>query len=237
MTYPRFKSQGAYTDRANIGTVSPTIPAGYAVGDVLILVVESTISVATPSGWTLIANPKSAEYYYTYVYSMVVTGAVTSPTIYCSANAQALSAQIFCFTEVNATPINAVSQTTVYGYNMVKGSTSRTVTVPSITTTANECLIVIINRNYDWGDGGNNLATSFTNAALTELAKIWEVPTYTGYGEGQFTLATGKLSKAGATGTTDIVIPSYYSQGVGSEAVIFALAPAISNNPLFGRFP
>jgi hypothetical protein len=93
MTFPVFVSAGTFA--SSNGAITPGLPAGYADGDLFILMVESANeAVATPSGWTAdpnngtngIGTPGAAGATRMSVFTKWVSGTQTAPTVADSGN-------------------------------------------------------------------------------------------------------------------------------------------------------
>jgi hypothetical protein len=97
-------------------------------------------------------------------------------------------------------------------------------TIPSITTTVDNCFVVVVCSSAF--DSLTGQFSGFTNAALTGLAQRLNTGDDAGNGGG-FGVAAGVKTVAGAVGTTSVTLANSSKQG----RVAFALKPAASSNP------
>ena len=198
---PALVSLGAYAPSIT-GPVVP-VPEWYADGDVLVLLVTSANqSIATPSGWTQVANsPQStgtagaAGGVRLAVFYKVVSGVQSNLTL--ADSGDYTIGQMATFRYANpTTPIDVTA-------GSVKSSaTGTTFTLPAVTTTAvNDLVLLCVGQDRDLDSTAN--LSAWTNANLSDILEHIDrtISNNTGGGLG---LATGGKATAGSTGTTTV---------------------------------
>lgn len=206
MAAPFFFGAGAAV--SGINSVSAVWPANHAVDDVALLVIETdgAGTTLTPAGWTHVTGSpvtdvaSAAGSKLHVLWRRATSTAEANVATGDSGDHQ--TARIFVFRGVNTTgdPWNAITTGT-------KATASTTATLPSITTTIDESLIVgIVSRPDDsasttaFGAPVNAGITWDTNADI-------ESGSTSGNGGG-FVMVAGVEAAAGATGTTTLTCPN-----------------------------
>jgi len=201
MANPTYVTTAAQQAIGTTASLSVPWPAGHAVGDIAVLVQETSgtrEALPAPAGWTPIVPAVNDIVDLTGSRLLACWKRATSttePNVATNGGTDHSVAKIYTFrgAETNGSPINVAVGSS-------KPSTSTTATIPSITTTVAECLIVmIVGRGND-----SNSTTHFgvpVNAGLTGLAEAGEAGAADA-GGGGFTLGYGVKATAGATGTS-----------------------------------
>lgn len=218
MALPTFVSVGTQVN-ATTG-ISVAWPGTYADGDLGLLVVESANqSVTTPSGWTQVTgSPQGtgtggvAGGVRCMVFYKFASGVEANVSV--SDSGDHTIGQIFVFRGVDSTtPINA-------GAGSVQSSAATSWTLPGVTTTVNDCLIVhCISSDRDSSATTN--VDGYTNSNLANITERADAATFTASG-GAIVLVTGEMATAGSTGTTSCTSAA----SVTGAFVTIALAPA-----------
>jgi len=193
---------GAGTAAGLIAGITLTVPAGYAAGDLGIILVETANQdLTTPSGWTLVTNSPqgtgtagAAGGTRLYVFYKILTASESSVATADSGDHQ--SGQYFAYRGTHATtPIGATA-----GSVLTSGNTS--ITLPSITTTARSTQeSVAVDSDRD--GSGTTVFSSWTNANLTGITERGDYGSAAGSG-GAVGLADGVKATAGTTGTSTV---------------------------------
>jgi len=198
MAAPTYISKGLAVD--SVDAINVAWPF-HQVNDIGVLVVEITgnNTLSTPSGWTLIgeandvastAGGKLGVYW-----KRAASGSEPDVTVADTGNHQIGQIYTFGGCLQTATPVN-VSTTGS------KATASTTATVPAITTTIADTLIVMCVGRPDDSSSVTHFSSP-TNANLSSLTERGEAGTNLGNGGG-FGVFTGVLATAGSTGTTTI---------------------------------
>jgi hypothetical protein len=173
------------------------------MGDVLILLVESANQgIATPDGWNQVAN--SPQYTGTAaaaggvrlaVFWKLVEGSV--PNVSISDTGNHTTAQTFCFRGCD--PSNPIHVTA----GSVHATATNIWTLPAVTTTVANCLILLCIGNDRDSNSTTNLS-GWSNANLSSLTERADATVNSGAGGG-IGLAHGGKAVAGDTGTTQVL--------------------------------
>ncbi|TPJ95598.1 hypothetical protein FJ872_33005 [Mesorhizobium sp. B2-5-9] len=189
------------------------LPAGIQVNDILLLSISSSNTtvdtdgtVSTPAGWSIVANsPQSIQAGSAgcrlSVFWRRATGSDTAPSV---SSVGHLAASISAF---RGCPTTGNPWDTTAGDTVLSSST---VTMPSVTTTKDKCMVVLVVANTLSGTSG--ITSGYTNANLTGLAELADVQTNLG-GGGGVAIAAGVMLLAGATGTTSATVTGGNRQG------------------------
>ncbi len=214
-----FRAAGTSSGFGGAPTVG--IPAGTVVGDLLLLIVTSrNQAITTPSGYTAVAgatansaadgtgNATRIQAYY-----RIADGSEASFSVADSGDYTV--ARLFGFSGADtSTPFNVVAADTQ------AGAASTTVTLPSVTTTVDDCLIVLA-----IGHGIDSTAaqvSGYTNASLTGITEVMDTGSDS-FSGGGLAVAYGQSGAAGAIGSTTATIAnSWHSR------LTLALQPAVS---------
>jgi len=191
----------------------------HQAGDILILFVETANqNVATPSGWTVLPNSPqgagtaadNAATRVSVFYRIDTLNNVSSVNVADSGAHQV--ATIIAFRGVDqTTPITISAGDTA-------STSTTTITLPSITTTIDNSLVVLVYSSADKTGGGNTNSLP-TNSNLTGLTRHQEV-----YGSNycSMDIMSGTMATAGSTGTSSGTLLAASLQG----HIVFALNPA-----------
>jgi hypothetical protein len=212
---------GAGPQAAGRGAVSVAWPAGHQRGDVALLVIESgdTDGTAKPVGWTPVAG----------------SPVTVAPSTGAGSKLQLLWKRAASAAEP-AVALPDLGDHTVACIAVVRGCTNAgspihgtatsskplattAVTLPGLTTTAAECLLVLVaSRAHD-----ANSTTVFSNPGnptLMDLVERQETGTNQGHGGG-FVIGTGRKVTPGPTGTTAMEM----TVSTANACLTVALAP------------
>jgi hypothetical protein len=220
MTAPAFKAAGTVANATTAGC-SPPWPAGHAIGDVALIVAESadTSSPATPTlstaaGFTLLTDVIDASGLtrLTVWWNRATSTTQATPTIAAKATRDHITARILTFSGCLDTgdPTGALATDS----DSTAGTTR---TAPSITTTQDESLVVVlVSRDND--SSSSTAFSGWTNANLTGFAEITDFGSAGGNGGG-IGAAAGSKDTAGAVGTSTVTTAA----AVASSYVTVAL--------------
>jgi len=225
MTLPTFV--GADPWSAGIGDIVVSLPTGWAVDDIHLLVVEQSAVnafAAAPAGWTLVTGfqlkPASTatDACISVFWRRAVAGD-TNPTVTDTGNHT--SGQIFgfrgCITSGNPWDVLSTGTST---------TSSTTSTVPGATTTVADCLVFIV-----YGSGIDVLSeTEFsgqTNGDLANLTERADNMSSNGNGGG-FGVTTGEKASIGAYGNTTVTHVNATTKAYGTIALKPAPAPSVT---------
>ena len=213
--------QAVGTLQSGAGALTVTWPTHLA-NDIGVLVVETDgagANMATPASWNLLAGPitdvASAAGSKLYAFwRRATSAAMGSVAVPDSGDHQIARIYTFRGALVSASPIDVSTTST-------KTTASTTVTIPAVTTTvANTLVVWAVSRPNDTA-----LTTHFpvaTFAGLTGVAEAAEAGSTQGNGGG-FTVQYGTESTAGSTGTGTI---SPLAVSTTNSIIVFALKEA-----------
>lgn len=208
---------------AGTGAISVPQPAGIAAGDVLLLVVETAneaVSVQM-SGWTEVsvspqglgtaggtAATRLAVYYRISAGDEVAVGIADS--------GNHTIAAILAFRGVDqTTPINALAAD-------LRATDNTAVIFPSVTTTKDNCWILLIEAHALPDANSTAVVSGHTNANLSGITERLDGNTNAGNGGG-LSLASGEKVTAGATGTSSAALTT---STIGAQ-ITLALQPFV----------
>lgn len=182
---------GLGTAANGTGNVVPTLPTGWAAGDLHVLVVNNKRSEAlsTPSGWTLIGNSVPASGNKVTLFYRTAVGGDTDPTV--TDPGDHLYAVIIGF-RGGTLAVNNNTASTIE-------PTNTAVTWPSLTTTYADQIIV--NAMATDTDSTGAKFSGAANASLSSVTEQFD-NTITSNAGGGLVIVTGGLATAGSTGTT-----------------------------------
>lgn len=206
------------------GAASVAWPSGHAAGDIGILICETAQeAIATPSGWTEVANSPQGT-------GTAASTTATRLTIFwkrATSNSEAdvsisdagdhIVASILAFRGC----LEAGTPTNVTAGDVETSTTATSVTIPGATTTVNNCLIVMITSVMTDDTITNQYSGSWSNGNVTSLTERKELCLQHGNGGG-FMVATGVKAAAGNYGSTTCTL----AQGTRQGRISLALAPA-----------
>lgn len=206
------------------GVATQTYPAGYAAGMVALLFVEhrETDSPSAPTGYTALSvSPVVSTDTQLAAYYRVLDGGESSTfTVPDAGDHNATTLHLFdgCDT---STPIHAESSTV--------GSNTTSVSADGVTTSVNDCAIVVAVGTSRDSAITNATFSAWTNANLTTIDEIAD-RTMSGNAGGGYGVAWGILATAGASGSTTA------TQATGDywTAITVALKPASAGGGVTG---
>ena len=199
-----FVAAGTFT--SGTGALSVPPPAGILNKDLLLLLCQSANQViALPTGWLEVGTQSSqavgtastALGTRLAVFYKFTTG--TEANVAVADSGTVTTGQIFAFRGVNRKgPFNAITS----GASLATGSTA--VTMPSVTTTIPNSMIVLCLANDRSANNTNNFTANAVNANLTSITERGDATTNAGAGNGGGGTAmwTAYKTTVGATGTT-----------------------------------
>ena len=208
---PTYQAVGAAV--GGTGAISPAWPT-HQSGDVALLVVETAnqaVTLSTAAGFTAVTNSPqgtgtaggSSATRLTVFWKRATSSAEATPTIADSGDHQI--AKIITFRGVTSSgdpwDITAGS---------VASSAGTSVSIPTVTTTVANTLVVTIVANAT--DTSSARTSGWTNSNLTSLTERMDNNTTNGNGGG-FGVATGVKAAAGATGATTATLATSSVQG------------------------
>jgi len=196
---------GVGTIASGTGNVTPALPASMTVGERMVLIAESANqAIAAPSGWTEVTGSPQGTGTAAgtaatrlAVFTRVYQSGDAAPTITDPGD--------HCIARIHRFEASTVGES---AGNTSSASTSGT--MPSITTTADDALIVLCASVAT--DVGTARFSNWTNAALSNLTERSDDATTQGNGGG-LGLTTGEKVTAGATGTTSFTAATSTVQG------------------------
>lgn len=199
MTAPTWVAAGAVAGNSSgaMASISPALPAGWAQNDIFIVwITDFSNDLVAPSGWTQVTNSPGHETnfaYYSYMMWKRAGSSESAPT-FTSASSNIVQAQMYAFRgcTTSGSPIDAAAFTN-------PGSSSTTMTFPSVTTTQNDAMIFLHTSD------SAGTASGWTNATLGTVTE--RVDTSDAAGD-NFSAATGVMTTAGSTGTSTATISS-----------------------------
>ena len=214
---PIYQAAGAVV--SGTGAITPAWPT-HQSGDVALLIVESAnqaISLSTPAGFAEVTNSPqgtgtaagTAATRLAVYWKRATTSAEAQPTVADSGDHQI--ARIITFRGVIASgnPWDVTA-------GNVASSASTSVSIPGVTTTVANTLVVTIVANAT--DTSSARTSGWTNTNLASLTERVDSNTKSGNGGG-FGVATGVKATAGATGNTTATLATSSVQGRMSIAL------------------
>ena len=205
------------TIASGTGTISPGLPSGTAIGDLLVMICESKSGQAvTASGWTQAPNSPQEDTTDSTRLTVLYQRAITaSPATTTNDPGDHVIARIIGFSGVIG-----------YGdpWDVTAGSTESTAdtsgSIPGATTTRDGCMIVA--ACCDGIDTASNNTTGFsgwTNASLASITERIDNRRLDGDG-GSIGAATGIKTTAGAYSATTVTFANTARKGLWSGALI-----------------
>jgi len=187
MAAPTWVAAGTFVNNLSSGSLTPGLPAGYTTDDIFILfAVTNDGEVApTPSGWNLLTfeDSTSAGFRATMFWRRA-TASETAPTFTSPANGESAIIHAFRGCQSVGNPFNVTAGSS-------ESTSNTSVTFPSITTTVDECMVVLFGAVF------NATISGQTNANLTSLTERSDNSTFLA-----LNVTTGVKATLGATGTT-----------------------------------
>lgn len=211
----------AGTVASGTGAITVPLPSGLQTDDLLFLLVETANeNVTTPTGWTIApsahqgvgtaASTTATEIslFYRWVDGTESSASVADPGDH-------VIGRMVAYRGVDTTtPFDTSAGST-------KATASTTATFPSITTTVDNCLVLLVEAHSLPDANSTTVVSGHTNANLSGIAERIDNNTNAGNGGGM-SLADGTKTTAGATGTTTATLSN---SAVGAH-ITLALIPA-----------
>lgn len=213
---PVFVAAGAAA--YSTATIIPSLPAGIAAGDVLLLFVETSnqnVSIRSQNGgtWAQVArSPQGTTGTRLTAFWSRYNGTQGAPTVSDSGDHQIGRIIAIRGAATSGDPCNITA-------GGVEAVTDTTGSIPGATTTVDNCLIVtaiatsLPDYNYD-----NDRFSNWTNADLTNLSERVDCSRNVGNGGG-LGIATGIKAEAGAYGNTAVTLTISAYKGMMSIAI------------------
>lgn len=212
---------GVGTEGGGTTAITYSPPSGIQTGDLLLLVLETANDTVTaPGAWLDVpSSPQGTgtaggaaatrlKIMYRWVDGTTITYIVSDP-----GNHQA--GGIVAFRGVDPTnPFNANA-------GSVKASASTSITFPSVTTTVNNCWVLLAEAHALPDSNTNNQTSNQAMASLGTITELLDYNTASGNGGG-FSIAYGVKATAGSTGTGS----GTHSTSTVNGVITLALAPA-----------
>lgn len=206
----------------NSNTTSPTLtlpwPTGHVSGDLGVAVVQSdNVAPTTPSGWTLLAQvgagtPGAALSTMLSVYGRIAASASESSAPV-GRNGAFLQGRMYVFRGTATSGfVDDVATTS--------GATSATLSLPSVTTTGPNRLVLLVVA--DGTDTGGARYSGWSGAGLTAVTERGDAGSTTATGGGHG-LATGERALAGPVGASSV---NFALTASNYAAATIALKPA-----------
>lgn len=212
-----------YVGKSAIATsltdLTVSVPAGYAEGDLLLLVVDGfDTQPTTPSGWTNIAQQSSTWRAYLNV-SYKIAGASESPAVVPDIT-DGLHGVMLAFRNPDTSgPINAYSQGASSGTSYTAQN--------GLTTTVDNCMVVTCVGFYDADEvDTDNYYDVWVNASLDFITEEVDAEDGTASGGG-VAVAYGIKSTAGAVSPTTATADTSANY---SASVMVAIAPGAASS-------
>jgi hypothetical protein len=219
---PTFVAAG--TIASGTGDITPGLPAGWALNDILLVVAEAGAgdpALAAPTGYAHVTgSPVSATQTRLHVFWKRSTAVESAPLLVDTGNHQSarMIAVRGCRTTGNPWEITQTSSESVV-------DTTGSATGPT-TTQANDFIVIAASSDYDPAADDTVGYSAWTNAALGSLTEQIDNRSTAG-GGGTLGVATGTKATAGAVGAT-----TYTLANAGNKAhLVIALAPTTSGGP------
>ena len=213
---------------ASINAVSPGLPAGTAVGDILVMFVETNNETITAAGWTQATNSPQSDATDVTRLTVLWRRATGTDATTTSDSGDHQIARIIGFSGC---------VTTGDPWNITAGGTETTSdtsgSIPgATTTTANTMVVAACSTGVD----GNSTAifSAWTNASLVSITEQIDNGTNAGAGGG-IGAATGIKSAAGAYSATTVTYSGASRKGLWSGAL--TPAPQVVTANLLTRTP
>lgn len=214
--------RGAYA--SGTGSVTVTIPVGVGAGDIMVLLVETANEAVAndaallSNGWAHISPSPQGTGTAAGTTSTRLTaywkrhsGSESNPAVGDAGDHTGGLIIVFRGCSTAGSPIDVSAGDT--------GSSSTSVTIPSVTTTVPGCLVVSC---VAWAtDNAGARASGWASSGITALTEIQDSGTTQGNGGG-IGVAVGTMREAGATGTTTCTLAAASVQA----RLQFALIPA-----------
>jgi len=187
MAAPTWVAAGTFVVNFTSGTLSPGLPAGYAADDIFVLFCNTNDgeTAPTPSGWTLLGFEESAAAgIRATMFWRRATASESAPSFTSPANGESAIIHAFRGCVATGSPFDVTAGNS-------DSSSNTTVTFPSITTTVDDCMVVLFGAIFNANISGQ------TNGNLTSLTERSDNLSFLG-----INVTTGVKATSGSTGTT-----------------------------------
>jgi Putative Ig domain. len=229
MALPTFVGNG--NPQASTAGFNCPWPAGHQADDIGLLVVETANEAVTaPSGWADVLNSPqgtgtaaAAGSTRLHIFWKRATSNA-EPTVPVPDSGDHQIARLFVFRGC----INSGNPWDVTA-GAVQASASTSVSMPSVTTTVANCLIVLVSSNATDTTVGQQSGAA--NAGLANLTSLYTHQSGVGVGGG-YQILTGEKATAGATGATTATLATASTQAL----LTIALKPPTAGTDPFGGF-
>lgn len=220
MATPTFVAAGGFA--SSIGADSPSLPIGHTTNDILLLFVQSANQeVTAPTGYVEVTNSPQGTGTAASIGSTRLSvfwkrdnGAESDPTVNDSGDHIFVVILAFRGCVTTGNPWNITS-------GSVKSTESTSTSIPGVTTTVAETLIVAATG---FGiDLSGAQVSNLANAALSGLVEAFDISDTAGRGGG-LGIAVGGKAVAGATGNTTATLANSAAEGY----LTIALQPPIT---------
>jgi hypothetical protein len=220
--YPALRGVGAVADGA--GVISPGLPADTAVGDLLMMFLETTrTDTITVSGWTeLFAQPTGTDATENklQVFYRIATG--TDPT----ATSDPADHAVARILGIKAGTFDPITPFDITAYN-IDNFADTTGAIIGATTTVPKCVVLVVNTTgFDPGSSSAAEFSAWTNTDLDAFTERIDNITAIGSGGG-IGVASGMYVGPGTFGNTSVVLVGA-SYKVGLTIVIAPIPTFIS---------
>lgn len=227
---PTVRAVGAID--ANVGAISPGLPAGTIAGDLLVMFLETANEAITVAGWTQLASSSpqgtgtaaaTGASRLTVFWKIAVGGDATTTS-------DSGDHQVGRIIGITANTFNAAApiDSSAGGVRTPAGTTA---TVPGPTTTQAQCLVLAASSHDLDQSGGAFSTATWANAALTSIVERINNSSTQGNGGG-LAVASGVKATAGAVGNTTVTVLS----SVGGM-IALAIAPGTAENNRVSQLP
>jgi len=213
--------KGAFVS-GTTGTITPTLPAGVAVGDILLLVAGTAAQNDALNGpafptWSQLAvfdnggTPGAAGATGCRVWWRRVDGTDTAPAITGSTNYK--TAQIHAFRSVRGGNQQATQNTVISAISAIVSGTGTSAELPGVDGGVCDGAMAVSILALDRDAGSTAEVAAWSNAALASLTELHDQTVNTATGGG-FAIASGGWSGSGSCGTTSATLTAQAWAGI-----------------------
>src|SRR6185503_19716636 len=212
------------TSAKGTGAIAPGLPAGTAVDDILVMVVESGVGSLTVSGWTEATNSPQSDATDATQLSVFWRRATGTDATTTSIPTNHAIGRIIGFT-------GCVTQGNPF--NVTAGGTEATSdtsgSIPSATTTIADTMVVLAWCSTQDANSTNTEFSSLTNSNLASLTEQVDNGAADGAG-GAIGAGTGTWATVGDYGTSTVTYANASRKGLWSGALIPAISIDAASN-------
>jgi hypothetical protein len=198
------------TAAAGTGALSPGMPSGWQVGDLLLLWAESRDNgqtLVTPTGWTLLSP--SVHVGWTYLYGRIAVGGDTAPSIDYSATPHS-RAQIAAFTGSVYTDL-----TTIVHASVDRTGSDNGIPYSALSVSTDNCLVLAL--------GSHNKTTTSDGAVANDLSGFTRLDRQTDTGTGLLSW-WGYVQQTAATNISPVTQTlTGTAESLNSPSIVIAL--------------